>query len=101
MAREYNCPVILGEPKVAFRETLVEAQEFDYLHKKQHGGHGQYGRVIGILEPLPPSEYTKCEFRDETVGTNVPKNFIPAIKKGFLNMCEKGKRCYPLLRRFS
>ena len=50
MEREYNCPVVMGQPKVAFRETLLEACEFDYQHKKQSGGAGQYGRVVGVLE---------------------------------------------------
>lgn len=50
LEREYNCPIVLGKPKVSFRETLIESCEFDYLHKKQTGGAGQYGRVIGILE---------------------------------------------------
>lgn len=90
MEREYNCPVILGKPKVAFRETLTAPCEFDYLHKKQSGGQGQYARVIGVLEPLPPEKNTLLEFTDETVGTNVPKQFIPGIRKGFLAMAEKG-----------
>uniref|UniRef100_A0A023GLU9 Elongation factor G, mitochondrial n=1 Tax=Amblyomma triste TaxID=251400 RepID=A0A023GLU9_AMBTT len=90
MAREYNCPVALGKPKVAFRESLTAPCEFDFLHKKQHGGAGQYGRVIGYLEPLPPERNTEVVFQDDTVGTNVPKNFVPAIEKGFRAMCEKG-----------
>ena len=59
MEREYNCPVVMGKPKVSFRESLIAPVEFDYLHKKQSGGSGQYGRVIGTLEPLPPAENTK------------------------------------------
>lgn len=50
MEREYGCPVHLGRPKVAFRETLLSPCEFDYLHKKQSGGAGQYARVTGIME---------------------------------------------------
>ncbi|GLV37897.1 mitochondrial translation elongation factor G 1 [Carabus blaptoides fortunei] len=90
MEREYTCPVQLGKPKVAFRETIVSACEFDYLHKKQSGGAGQYARVIGLIEPLPPNKNTMLEFKDETVGTNVPKQFIPGVEKGFLAMAEKG-----------
>ncbi|XP_011504803.1 PREDICTED: elongation factor G, mitochondrial [Ceratosolen solmsi marchali] len=90
MQREYNCPIIFGKPKVAFRETLSAPCEFDYLHKKQTGGAGQYARVIGVLEPLPPSRNTNIEFKDETIGTNVPKQFMPGVQKGFLSMCEKG-----------
>lgn len=49
MDREYNLPVVLGKPKVAFRESLQERCKFDYLHKRQSGGAGQYGRVIGFM----------------------------------------------------
>ncbi|KAL9929757.1 mitochondrial translation elongation factor G 1 [Glossina fuscipes fuscipes] len=90
MEREYNCPVVLGKPKVAFRETLVAPCEFDYLHKKQSGGSGQFARVIGVMEPLPPHKNTLVEFSDETVGTNVPKQFIPGVEKGFREMAQKG-----------
>ncbi|XP_073988417.1 mitochondrial translation elongation factor G 1 isoform X1 [Rhodnius prolixus] len=90
MEREYNCPVTLGKPKVSFRETLVAPCNFDYLHKKQHGGAGQFARVIGVLEPLPPDQNTQLIFKDETSGPNVPKQFIPGVKRGFLKMAEKG-----------
>lgn len=90
LEREFNAKCVLGKPKVAFRETMSGPCSFDYLHKKQSGGQGQFGRVIGIMEPLPPEENTKLEFKDETTGTNIPRPFIPAIKKGFLKGCEKG-----------
>ncbi|KAJ9577852.1 hypothetical protein L9F63_025288, partial [Diploptera punctata] len=83
-------PVSLGKPKVAFRETLVSPCEFDYLHKKQSGGAGQFARVTGVMEPLPPDQNTILEFVDETVGTNVPKQFVPGVERGFRIMSEKG-----------
>lgn len=90
MEREYNCPVIMGKPKVSFRETLVLPCSFDYFHRKQHGGQGQFARVVGVLEPLPAHKNTVVEFIDETTGTNIPKQFVPGVEKGFLQMCEKG-----------
>ncbi|XP_075991968.1 mitochondrial translation elongation factor G 1 [Anticarsia gemmatalis] len=90
MEREYNCPVELGKPKVAFRETMMSPCKFDYLHKKQSGGAGQYARVTGIMEPLDAHQNTILEFVDETIGTNVPKQFIPGVEKGFLDTCQKG-----------
>jgi len=90
MRTEYNCPVIAGKPKVAFRETIGKEARFDYLHKKQTGGAGQFGRVIGRIEPMPEENITDIEFVDATVGMNIPKNFIPAIEKGFEEICERG-----------
>ena len=68
----------------------IHEPRFDYLHKKQSGGAGQYGRVIGQLEPLSGDERTKIEFEDRTVGMNIPKGFIPAIEKGFYEACDRG-----------
>lgn len=90
MEREYSCNVLLGKPKVAFRETLVNPCEFNYLHKKQSGGQGQFARIIGTIEPMDAHENTQIKFSDKTTGTNVPKQFVPGVKRGFLEMCEKG-----------
>uniref|UniRef100_T1JTG7 Elongation factor G, mitochondrial n=1 Tax=Tetranychus urticae TaxID=32264 RepID=T1JTG7_TETUR len=90
MANEYDCPVELGKPKVAFRETLTAPCKFDYFHKKQSGGAGQYGRVVGILEPIPSPRNTELIFSPEIVGNNIPKQFLPSIERGFRMMCEKG-----------
>ncbi|XP_035241776.1 elongation factor G, mitochondrial isoform X3 [Anguilla anguilla] len=90
MEREYNCPCVLGRPKVSFRETVSSSVPFDFTHKKQSGGSGQYGKVVGVLEPLDPESNTKVEFVDQTIGPNIPKQFIPAIEKGFREACEKG-----------
>ncbi|XP_036392767.1 elongation factor G, mitochondrial [Megalops cyprinoides] len=90
LEREYNCPCVMGKPKVAFRETVTNSAPFDFTHKKQSGGAGQYGKVVGVLEPLDPEENTKIEFVDQTIGTNIPKQFVPAVEKGFREACEKG-----------
>ena len=66
-----------------FRETITQRAEFDYLHKKQSGGQGQYGRVCGYMEPLPAGSETKFEFENMIIGQAIPSNFIPHIEKGF------------------
>merc|ERR1719483_1842106 len=90
LQREYNTKCDLGKPKVAFREQLLKSVKFDYLHKKQTGGAGQFGRVSGMLEPLPAEDTTKLEFSNETSGTNVPRVHMNAIKMGFMKSCTKG-----------
>ncbi|TRZ11209.1 hypothetical protein HGM15179_015881 [Zosterops borbonicus] len=90
MEREYGCPCTMGKPKVAFRENICAPVPFEFTHKKQTGGAGQYGKVIGVLEPLQPEDFTKLEFEDRTIGTNIPKQFVPAVEKGFREACEKG-----------
>ncbi|NXR95429.1 EFGM factor, partial [Hypocryptadius cinnamomeus] len=90
MEREYGCPCTIGKPKVAFRENISAPVPFEFTHKKQSGGAGQYGKVIGVLEPLEPEDFTKLEFEDRTIGTNIPKQFVPAVEKGFRDACEKG-----------
>lgn len=92
MEREYNCKVAMGKPTVAFREQLMKPCKFDFFHKKQSGGRGEYARVIGFMEPLEPHENTRVEFIDATTGTNVPKPFVPGIKRGFMDSCMKGQK---------
>eukprot|EP00761_Pharyngomonas_kirbyi_P014455 gb/GECH01014485.1/.p1 GENE.gb/GECH01014485.1/~~gb/GECH01014485.1/.p1 ORF type:complete len:767 (+),score=199.01 gb/GECH01014485.1/:1-2301(+) len=90
MRREYKCPVKTGRPYVAYRETILNEGRFDYLHKKQTGGAGQYARVIGRIEPLPPDHPEKFEFHNHVVGNNIPPNFIAACEKGFREATVKG-----------
>jgi elongation factor G len=92
MKNDFGCEVVSGKPKVAFRETLgVPESKFDYTHKKQTGGSGQYGKVIGHLELLEDeADNMKLEFVNEITGTAIPKGFIPAIEKGFYEACDRG-----------
>ncbi|KAL6569322.1 Elongation factor G-2, mitochondrial [Orobanche minor] len=90
MRREYKVDAMVGKPRVNFRETITQRAEFDYLHKKQSGGQGQYGRVIGYVEPLPPGYGTKFEFENMLVGQAIPSSFVPAIEKGFKEAANSG-----------
>ena len=87
MKREYACEVIVGAPQVAYRERLTRDVKFDYTHKKQTGGSGQYARVIGTLGP---SENGGYEFVNSVVGGNIPREFIGSVEKGFRSMIEEG-----------
>jgi len=87
MKREYNIELEAGQPEVAYRESIQQKSLFDYVHKKQTGGAGQFGRVIGYIEPLEKSRY---EFLDEVKGGNIPKDFIPSCNEGFKSAMEKG-----------
>jgi len=90
LKREYGVENITGKPLVSFRETIGSVANFDYTHKKQSGGAGQYARVAGCIEPLPKDYTPQLEFVDETVGGSIPPHFMEAVRKGFLEGCEKG-----------
>ncbi|KJS03526.1 MAG: elongation factor G [Desulfobulbaceae bacterium BRH_c16a] len=90
MKREYDALVEVGAPQVAYRETISQRAEFNYTHKKQTGGSGQYGRVAGYLEPTTESDY---EFVDSIVGGVIPREFISSCDKGFKKSLEKGSLC--------
>jgi elongation factor G len=87
MRREYGIVVEVSPPRVAYRETITAAASFDYTHKKQTGGSGQYGRVSGRVEINTEEEFT---FEDDTVGGVIPREYIPACEKGFRSCLAKG-----------
>ena len=87
MKREYNCEVTTGAPQVAYRESITTQGEFNYTHKKQSGGSGQYGRVAGFMEPITEKDY---EFVDSIKGGAIPNEFIPSCDKGFQKAMKEG-----------
>ena len=87
MKREYKCEVETGAPQVAYRESITQRGDFNYTHKKQTGGSGQYGRVAGFMEPLADKDY---EFVDAIKGGAIPNEYIPSCDKGFKKAIEKG-----------
>lgn len=90
MKREFDCEVNVGKPQVAYRETISQVVEYDYTHKKQTGGAGQFAKVVGTLEPLGVNAESNYEFVDKIVSGRIPKEYIPAVDKGFRMQMEKG-----------
>ncbi len=96
MQRKFGVNVELATPKVPYRETITMSSKSEYKHKKQSGGHGQYGHVLLELEPLP--ERGENEFGERIVGGSVPKNYIPAVEKGVTEAyAEGGLAGYPVV----
>jgi elongation factor G len=89
MYREYNAEVTPGMPRVAYRETITRKADFDYIHKKQTGGSGQYGRVAGYVEPADDTDFI---FENRVRGGSIPTQFISACEKGFKKCLAKGPK---------
>lgn len=89
MRREYNAEVTTGNPRVAYRETITQRADFDYTHKKQTGGAGQYGRIAGYIEPVADEDFV---FDNQIFGGAIPTQFIPACEKGFKESMAKGPK---------
>jgi elongation factor G len=87
MKREYAAEVVTSPPRVAYRETITRRVDYTYVHKKQTGGSGQYGKVSGFIEPWTEEPF---RFDDQITGGSIPKEFISAVEKGFKSMLAKG-----------
>jgi elongation factor G len=95
--REYKVELEVGAPKVSYRESPTRKAEFNFKHKKQTGGSGQYAHIVGWFEPITETTDeegneldTTFQFEEEIVGGRIPKNFIPSIEKGFRAVIGKG-----------
>ena len=88
--REFKVEVEVGAPKVNYREAPTQAAEFNTRHKKQTGGSGQFAHIVGRLDVLPEDAEESFVFEDEVTGGRVPKQFIPAVEKGFRQCIHKG-----------
>ncbi len=89
MRREYGATVSTGMPRVAYREAITRRADFNYTHKKQTGGAGQYGRIAGYIEPVADENFV---FENQVVGGSIPTQFIGACEKGFRECLPKGSK---------
>jgi elongation factor G len=88
--REYKVLVEVGAPKVSYRESATQPAEFNYRHRKQTGGSGQYAHIVGRLEPLGDDRESDFVFEEDVVGGRIPKQYIPSIERGFRDCLAKG-----------
>jgi elongation factor G len=102
LKREYKADVEVGAPQVNYRETIRTEADFDYTHKKQTGGSGQFGQVVGVIRPLTDDrkerEDTNFSFKNNIKGGSIPSEFIGACEKGFEDVMDKGPlAAFPLI----
>ncbi|MFT6630116.1 MAG: elongation factor G [Bacteriovoracaceae bacterium] len=102
LKREYKADVEVGAPQVNYRETIRTEADFDYTHKKQTGGSGQFGQVVGVIRPLTDErkerEDTNFSFKNNIKGGSIPSEFIGACEKGFEDVMDKGPlAAFPLI----
>ena len=98
MRREFEVDVIVGAPQVNYREAITSPAEYDYLHKKQTGGSGQFAGVTGSIEPLPLGNEDDFVFENKIFGGSIPSEHIPACERGFKDVMEKGPlAAYPMV----
>ncbi len=96
--REYKVVVESGAPQVAYREAPTRAADFNYRHKKQTGGSGQFAHIVGRLEIFNGTDDDPFEFEDNIVGGRIPRQYIPSVEKGFRGCLEKGPVArYPVI----
>ena len=85
--REYKVEVEVGAPKVNYREAPTALANYDYKHRKQSGGSGQYAHIVGTMKPLPDNSEVPFEFEEHVVGGRIPKEYVPSVEKGFAPRC--------------
>jgi len=90
MRREYNANVQIGPPNVSYREAPTRPAQFNFKHKKQTGGSGQYAHIVGRFEPLPEDSAEPFVFEEHVVGGRIPKQYIPSVEKGMRASLDKG-----------
>ncbi len=90
MKREFGVEVETGQPQVAYRETIAIPADYDYTHKKQTGGSGQYAKVVGSIKPMDPNSEELYEFSNKVTGGRIPKEYIGSVDKGFQDQMAKG-----------